>query len=114
MSKLKVNSIESLTSTGISVATGTAGGPSLVFGGDDSGIFGDGNNTVGISTGGSVRLQANDGGVLVSGTLQASGNVSFSGGTISDATISNGTVSPTVLVISSSSGTGVDGTMWLT
>lgn len=104
MSKLKVNSIESLTSgkisiSGASVVTGTAASPSLNFGDDtDSGFFGNGSNTVGISSGGSVKFQTNESGALISGTLGVSGNVTLGG----------------ALTLSSSSGTGVNGTIWLT
>lgn len=55
---------------GFRAAVDTAAQPSFTWGGDlDSGLFSSAPNEVGISTGGSTRLTAHDGGVHVDGSL---------------------------------------------
>src|SRR5262249_20350633 len=64
--------------SGITLAQGTAAGPSLSFSGDaGTGIFSSGTGTVDIATAGSSRLR-----VLPNGDLDLTGNVNTSNGII--------------------------------
>ncbi len=64
----------------LTLAAGTAGSPSLTFGGDDmSGVYSTTPGTLSISAGGLERLRANGNGVSVTGSLDFTNSITKSG-----------------------------------